>query len=430
MQRIRRVLIQRIDEIEQGLRRSSIDTRTFTRPKKRMSRPSLETMSESPLLDSKLSLSPWQRLLATHAITENIDDFSLKFDNTFPSLSSDLSNLNATFNTSHNMGLNTTYQKIASENRLSMASDPKFDVTFLKTDLEIQELNTSQKSSDSDLSTSSRKASDPCLNATFLKAPGEIIPSHQMSPRSRSITPSGLNCTFSVADNSGHRSGRAPSCDSMADDDQMSSASDSSFSSTTRLMNVGDVQNIARLQEESLKQVTSTPKRSNNRDGLTLGNGDDGLSPIKRSMQDLNHGYQSDHSDHSSAEGRVRSARSSVRSSPAGSPFGSTNALSHDCPPPSNTTIGLPRRELKLVPPSQKQPVPKPQGAVRPAESTRGRPASGLKPPATRPSGIGRPSSAGASNIPRPQSRIPAPRFRSTYSAQPTTKVDWMDGCY
>lgn len=41
------------------------------------------------------------------------------------------------------------------------------------------------------------------------------------------------------------------SCDSGGDDDQMSSASDSSFSSSNRLMNVGDVQNIARLQEES-----------------------------------------------------------------------------------------------------------------------------------------------------------------------------------
>lgn len=36
-----------------------------------------------------------------------------------------------------------------------------------------------------------------------------------------------------------------------ADDDQLSSASESSHTSSTRLMSVGDVQNLARLQEQS-----------------------------------------------------------------------------------------------------------------------------------------------------------------------------------
>jgi hypothetical protein len=111
---------------------------------------------------------------------------------------------------------------------------------------------TYQKLTEQDLNATFLKVSDPCLinrqksvdmNATF-----------QLSPRSRNVTPSGLNCTFSIQDgssSSSNRSGRALSCDSGGDDDQMSSASDSSFSSSNRLMNVGDVQNIARLQEES-----------------------------------------------------------------------------------------------------------------------------------------------------------------------------------
>lgn len=117
----------------------------------------------------------------------------------------------------------------------------------------IDEMHTTyQKLSEPDLNAAFLKVSDPCplncqksveMNATF-----------HLAPRSRSITPSGLNCTFSIqegSNGSSNRSARAVSCDSGGDDDQFSSASDSSFSSSNRLMNVGDVQNIARLQEES-----------------------------------------------------------------------------------------------------------------------------------------------------------------------------------
>ncbi|GLG98578.1 Protein of unknown function [Gryllus bimaculatus] len=56
---------------------------------------------------------------------------------------------------------------------------------------------------------------------------------------------------------------------------------------------------------------------------------------------------------------------------------------------------------------------------------------SGLRPPTVRPGTASRPSTAGASNIPRPASRIPAPRVRSAYTApQAAQKADWMDGCY
>ena len=48
-------------------------------------------------------------------------------------------------------------------------------------------------------------------------------------------------------------------------------------------------------------------------------------SPI---LKDHNHEYQSDQSDYSSsADGRPRSSRSSLKSSPGGSPFGSTQIL-------------------------------------------------------------------------------------------------------
>lgn len=68
-----------------------------------------------------------------------------------------------------------------------------------------------------------------------------------------------LNNTFSLDPNESSGSQRnvsslrrPGSTDSGgADDDQLSSASESSHTSSTRLMSVGDVQHIARLQEES-----------------------------------------------------------------------------------------------------------------------------------------------------------------------------------
>jgi hypothetical protein len=61
--------------------------------------------------------------------------------------------------------------------------------------------------------------------------------------------------------------------------------------------------------------------------GINSGVEEDLPSPI---LKDYNHGYQSDHSDHSSsADGRARSSRSSLKSSPGGSPFGSTQVLTN-----------------------------------------------------------------------------------------------------
>lgn len=68
-----------------------------------------------------------------------------------------------------------------------------------------------------------------------------------------------LNNTFLLGSNGSNSSQRSVpplarpgSTDSGgADDDQLSSTSDSSHTSTTRLMSVGDVQHIALLQEQS-----------------------------------------------------------------------------------------------------------------------------------------------------------------------------------
>lgn len=441
-QLMRMKLIQELDEIEQGLRRNNIDTRTFTRTKKRMTRPSLETMVESPLFENRRkTLSPWRTSHLEH--TEDIDDISLELntsmDSTFGPLASESLLRNSFLSTNEKMQFNSLLQKIASDPHLNLSPDLKNN-TFQKTASDPDNLNTSfQKLSEPHINTTFLKVSDPCLPVNRQKSV-DMNTTFQLTPKSRSITPSGLNCTFSIQDgssSSSNRSGRTMSCDSVGDDDQLSSASDSSFSSSNRLMNVGDVQNIARLQEESLKQVMSTPKNNQKREDLMHGSEEDLPSPI---LKDLNHGYHSDHSDHSSsADGRARSSRSSLKSSPGGSPFGSTQILAHVPESvPCNAVVGLPRRELKLIP-AGKQEIPKPQTVVKSAETMqagRGRGMSGLRPPTVRSRGgsagtARAPTQGRGSSIPRPPSRIPPPKIRTTaYSTQPPNKVNWMDGCY
>lgn len=138
-------------------------------------------------------------------------------------------------------------------------------ICFLQVSSEPRHSTFQKTASDPDgMRTTYQKLPEPDLNATFCKVPDlssvnrrrsvDMNAAFHLTPRSRSITPSGLNCTFTVQDGSSsgsNRSGHAVSCDSGGDDDQCSSASDSSFSSSNRLMNVGDIQNIARLQEES-----------------------------------------------------------------------------------------------------------------------------------------------------------------------------------
>lgn len=135
---------------------------------------------------------------------------------------------------------------------LQLSSEPRHS-TFQKTASDPDEMCTTyQKLPEPDLNATFHKSSD--LNSVNHQKPVDVNAAFQLTPKSRSTTPSVMNCTFTVQDgrsSSSNRSGHAVSCDSGGDDDQCSSASDSSFSSSNRFMNVGDIQNIARLQEES-----------------------------------------------------------------------------------------------------------------------------------------------------------------------------------
>nr|CAD7259747.1 unnamed protein product [Timema shepardi] len=565
-QMTRRMLIKKLEDIEQGLRRNNIDTRTFTRPKKRVCRPTLSTMVESPLLENKSyqDLAALWNMSSSKLMGETLDDISIQLNsmsygpgdldslllnssspgqdtlvtntnsstprqnttvtntntsmprqdtsvtntssstprqdtaitNTNPTkprhdptvtntnsgmLSKDTLFVNTNSSTSsHARGVtdtnsptpkynftvaNTTFQKMSSEPHLhvssKMSSDPhlhttksetRLDDTSITTLFQLKDSNsTFHKNSDVNLNATFLKASDPSLNTSFDKVP-DMNATFQINSRSRSLTPSSLNCPFTVPpecgsnSSSSNRSLRTASLDSGGDDDQMSSASDSSFSSNNKLMNVGDVQNIARIQEESLKQVMSTPLLPRTREVLSLG--DDLPSPILRTnsheMNNDSH-EQSDHSDHSSVDGQAKSSRSSVRSSPANSPLGSTymlagalelnttSALANYATEAENTYVGVNyhQRELKLIPP-RKMEFQKPEVAA-----TRGRGLSGLRPPAVKSRGNVRPASGlprpnAMSNIPRPPSRIPGPRMRSASSVQSlnSKKGNWMDGCY
>ncbi|KAF4519306.1 hypothetical protein B566_EDAN005245 [Ephemera danica] len=243
-----------------------------------------------------------------------------------------------------------------------------------------------------------------------------------------------LNRTFNL-------DGPGRSGDGM-DDDQMSSASDSSFSSSHRAaLTAGEVKNLARMQEESLR-FSSTPWKSSSEGRQQFQHTSCDLpSPITRSSEDF-------HSDHSeSRSSRSSAVGDSLHSSPAGSPFGSSQALM-TFPRPTDGMLGS---NEALDRPIQARNLPNKQrveagarglvrprysaasGAPRAHEAGVGGLASNIKPqclvrPSVQSSGIAVPTSG----IPRPStglrapgSRIPAPRSRA-----PVRKTDWMDGCY
>nr|CAD7424975.1 unnamed protein product [Timema monikensis] len=394
------------------------------------------------------------------------------------------------------MVANTTFQKMSSEPHLhvssKMSSDPhlhttksetRLDDTSITTLFQLKDSNsTFHKNSDVNLNATFLKASDPSLNTSFDKVP-DMNATFQINSRSRSLTPSSLNCPFTVPpecgsnSSSSNRSLRTASLDSGGDDDQMSSASDSSFSSNNKLMNdklmvinsnsispsvvdsdrpcssgesmkkqkfyenqqlnqgLPELHSIASYSKDvklnvctGLKQVMSTPLLPRTREVLSLG--DDLPSPILRTnSHEMNNDchYQSDHSDHSSADGQAKSSRSSVRSSPANSPLGSTYMLAGE-----NTYVGVNyhQRELKLIPP-RKMEFQKPEVAA-----LRGRGLSGLRPPAVKSRGNVRPASGlprpnAMSNIPRPPSRIPGPRMSSDTTSEITdvTPCPSSSGC-
>lgn len=273
------------------------------------------------------------------------------------------------------------------------------------------------------------------LNETFVKEDEE-------SPGNKV-----LNTTFPVeANGSGSQRTVPPlvrpgSTDSGgADDDQLSSTSESSHTSTTRLMSVGDVQHIARLQEQSL--VMSTP--SQRHIAKLIEYGEDNISPILRApdwsrssggSEIPNGGYLSDHSS--------RSPLSSLHSSPAGSPFGSSTVLHGSTQVQDSRLQYRPNGVLQrkntygLIPPRKlkeeglRPPAPVTVSAKVSTNTARPTARSGLRPPMIRTgasgsSGLPRPSGTG---IPRPSSlsRIPPPKVRS--SSQVPRK-EWTDECY
>nr|CAD7406438.1 unnamed protein product [Timema cristinae] len=73
---------QHMNTTEEGLRRNNIDTRTFTRPKKRVCRPTLSTMVESPLLENKSyqDLAALWNMSSSKLMGETLDDISIQLN--------------------------------------------------------------------------------------------------------------------------------------------------------------------------------------------------------------------------------------------------------------------------------------------------------------------------------------------------------------
>lgn len=246
------------------------------------------------------------------------------------------------------------------------------------------------------------------LNSTFSKssisslrlqmAPNSVNSSLMNSKLNTTFTKSPMNKTFckSLEGVNGER-------ESGTEDDQMSSASDSSFSSGTNLpRSVGDLQTIAKQQEESLKQThQSTPKRSRVvgvKDAFF--NCDDLPSPILNSTE--NGGSTSDLSERSCDTRSSSPSQSSHNNNRVPHPISSV--LQH-----GDQGLLLQDKDRTLVKFPGK---PGPSGLRMPSALSR-LPTTMSRLPTARGRGI-RPATASATGIPRPASRLPAPRFRSS----------------
>ncbi|XP_075234548.1 uncharacterized protein LOC142332160 [Lycorma delicatula] len=242
-----------------------------------------------------------------------------------------------------------------------------------------------------------------------------------------SFRKSPLNTTFcksTEALNGG--GGGSEHADSGPEDDCMSTASDSSFSSSsTHMRSVGEIQSIARLQEESLRQQ-NIPKRKlawGGIEGLQDSSADIRKAITKLSSDDGNHSDQSDRSSDRYSPTTVNNNDRSALSSnvdtmiryprvPGMKHFGGSTELypnnssvcSSSVSSTSISTVGSnesSRRSSKmsgLRPPTMfNRTAVQQTPACAPAQSGLARP-SGIRPPSV---------------IPRPVSRLPAPKVRS-----------------
>ncbi|XP_046395591.1 uncharacterized protein LOC124162911 isoform X2 [Ischnura elegans] len=310
------------------------------------------------------------------------------------------------------------------------------------------------------------KGSCPALDQTFQIVNGS--PQSLVRGKRETGSTSILDCTYSMAKNNSPHS----------EEDCLSTTSDGSLSSSSRPMNADDVQQIARLQEESLKQSTPVCGKKS----ILEVDGEDMPSPIHQGCgSDDNHGY---HSDRSSpigsltdgggrgpsvcSRGSSLTGGDSLQSSPMTSPHSSTQTLhqlpahnglpvresrqplkSYPCAPSRDNVIHNHGKEVSSalsqevtvvdavpavpnmnsgaskLPPGVGPPLAKVQvdQVGPPVRSGPGR--GGIRPPSA-PSGIPRPQSRFQSRIPAPTQRIPASRA----APKKPPKVDWMDGCY
>ncbi|KAK3917244.1 Ferredoxin-thioredoxin reductase, variable chain [Frankliniella fusca] len=465
--------------------RKNIDTRTFTRPKKRVGRPSLEILDSLSCLPkaaenglswakdancteldnmtcSLLESSLINSVYSADASTANdissqlsvvnkkqkitpqlerrrgslvISDSEINLEDIKPHFKHDNGNSFSNHFENVNFG---NLESVKNDIRTQIANSEEMDTTLLEsTDITTSLIESALMDAnlmDSVVIKSKSKLATSRIhqmNRTFTPSPPTVSndtlePNKSLNNLNETFVKEDdsspgrkdLNNTFSVETNGSCDQRTAPplarpgSTDSGgADDDQLSSTSESSLTSTTRLLSVGDVQHIARLQEQSL--VVSTP--SHRHIARLIDNGEDNLSPI---LADWNRssggseiptgGYLSDHSS--------RSPLSSLHSSPTGSPFGSSTVL-HGPTQGQDTRLshrpnGVLQRKntYGLIPPKKANEggmrPPAPVTALAKTAPSLARPTthSGLRPSILRPPDWSR--SSGGSEIPTGDTRL------------------------
>lgn len=214
-----------------------------------------------------------------------------------------------------------------------------------------------------------------------------------------------------------YHSARSGSADSL--DERSSSISNSSKESGSKIFHMGDLENLARVQEQRLQHAMSTPNHSKKHFLLLEGNV---ISPIPNPTMDEDYLSDSDLSD------TCLSARS--RLSKPSSPARSTTNVAVCSKSEINTTCS---KTLSTKPEMIVKPLEINRTMIQPNRVTV--PQNFAPPrPKLRSSGLPRPAVYASTGIPRPASKIPGPKsLRSTITRpiqrQPP-KADWTDGCY